>query len=146
MRLFLLILALLCITPMWVNAQSPAEKLILDTELLRFKTMVDGDTSRLRSMLSDDLIYLHSNGLQETKAQHLAAIGSGRINYQTMVREPGVLVRRYGKMAIVNGKVKVKVLLDGNPITVTLLYSAVYGRQKKSWLLLNWQSTRAQSE
>ncbi len=97
-------------------------------------------------MLDDSLIYTHSNGLTESKTQHLVSIGSGTIVYHSMRREPGAKVRHYGKTALVNGKVNVSGLLNGKDFKVLLQYSAVYRKKQHSWLLLNWQSTRIQTE
>ncbi|MBL7827893.1 MAG: nuclear transport factor 2 family protein [Saprospiraceae bacterium] len=122
-------------------AQSSQDSKILETESKRFAYMVAHDTAALRSMLSDDLVYVHSNAMKENKQEHLEAIGSGKVVYQSIKREE-VKVRRYRKIAICNGVVLVKGVLNGNSFEINLLYSAVYQKIKGSWLLLNWQSTR----
>ncbi len=105
--------------------------------------MTQKDTASLKNLLADDLVYIHSNGLTETKQAHLAAISTGEIVYQAMTREPNVQVRLYSKTAITNGFVQVKVILKGGaPLEIRLRYSAVYRKQKGSWRLVNWQSTR----
>ncbi|MCC6462289.1 MAG: nuclear transport factor 2 family protein [Saprospiraceae bacterium] len=106
--------------------------------------MVAKDTVWLRQNLDDDLIYLHSNGLRETKEQHLHSIGYSEIVYQSIDLLPGTQVRQYGKIALTNGKIHVKGLLNGSLFEINLLYSTVYRRQKGKWRLLNWQSTRVQ--
>ena len=118
-----------------------AQNAVLDTELRRFDAMTRRDTSALRGLLHQDLFYLHSNGIKETKREHLTAIATGRLVYETMQRESAT-VRRYGKMALVNGKVAVKGKLQGNNFEINLLYSAVYRKYKGQWQLLNWQSTK----
>lgn len=146
-RLFFLILGFAGCPTGSSRAQTSVRDEILATELRRFAAMVTQDTLQLRDMLDDALVYLHSNGLEESKAEHLQAVGSGRIRYRTMTRDQQqVRVRRYGKVAIVNGLVRVDVLVDGVPYLVPLHYAAVYRKRKRQWLLLNWQSTRAQTE
>lgn len=127
-------------------AQVKAGKAILDTEQRRFIAMIEKDTVLLSTMLAGDLQYLHSNGLYETKQQHLAAIATGKIDYKAMARQPNPVVRRYGKVALVNGLVNVDGLINGQSFSLTLRYTAVYRKKKGQWLLVNWQSTRADSK
>lgn len=127
-------------------AQINAEKTILETEQRRFTAMVEKDTALLGTMLAGDLFYLHSNGLNETKRQHLAAIASGTIDYQAMARQPNPVVRRFGKIALVNGLVHVSGLINKQSFSLPLRYTAVYRKKKGKWLLVNWQSTRAESK
>lgn len=114
---------------------------VLEFELLRFDAMMRADTQALRSMLSDDLHYVHSNALVETKEDHLKAIVAQKLVYKSMKREDA-RVRLYGKTALVNGTVAVEGKINANDFTVRLLYTAVYRRHGKHWQLVNWQSTR----
>ncbi|MCB0533070.1 MAG: nuclear transport factor 2 family protein [Lewinellaceae bacterium] len=127
-------------------AQIKTGSTILDTEQRRFTAMVEKDTELLSTMLDNELQYLHSNGLYETKQQHLTAIASGKIDYQAMARQPNPIVRRYGKIALVNGLVNVNGLINGQSFSLPLRYTAVYRKKKGKWLLVNWQSTRADSK
>ena len=120
---------------------SNAQTEVLDTEALRFLAMTSRDTVALRPLLSDDLVYIHSNGLQESKEAHLTSIRTGSIVYQKMTRKD-VRVRKYKKMAITNGDVQVQGTLNNTPFEIHLLYTAVYRKHKKTWQLVNWQSTR----
>ncbi len=119
----------------------PRINFVLKKESDRFAAMTRVDTAALRGLLHDDLIYIHSNTLTENKAQHIAAIGSGRLVYKEMTSE-SVNLRRYGKTALTNGTVQVKGILNGTPFEVRLMYTAVYRKKRGHWRLLNWQSTR----
>ena len=103
--------------------------------------MTKKDTVALKRLLSDDLIYLHSNSLQESKRAHISSIATGAIVYQKMTREK-VQVRRYGKIAVTNGAVQVEGRLKSTQLDLHLAYTAVYKKKKKTWQLVNWQSTR----
>lgn len=139
--LFLLFICLnLKLSGVW--GQSAVERAVLDSEARRFETMMLKDTARLKDFLTDNLVYIHSNALVENKADHLNAIGSGKIVYQTMERAAGTRVRHQGKWAITNGNVHVTGTLNGNPFDLQLRYTAVYRKQRGKWRLANWQSTR----
>ncbi|TNE62285.1 MAG: nuclear transport factor 2 family protein [Bacteroidetes bacterium] len=129
-----------------LTAQSQAEQVLLDTELARFSAMVKRDTGTLNPYLHDQLYYLHSNGLTESKQEHLSAIASGKIVYQSMQRDSVVLVRRFGRTALVNSQVAVNGLFQKKAFSILLRYTAVYRKQKGRWRLLNWQSTRVDRE
>jgi ketosteroid isomerase-like protein len=126
---------------LYSNAQTNTEKNILLTESRRFEAMIQKDTALLSGLLSDDLIYIHSNSLKESKKAHLAAIAARTVDYQKMSRGE-VHVRRYGKVALTNGNIHVQGLLNGAAFDVQMLYTAVYKKKKKTWQLVNWQSTR----
>lgn len=140
-RLFFLLLYLI-FTSSNVLAQTAAEKKVVDSEALRFSLMTQRDTANLKNFLADDLLYVHSNGLTETKEEHLRAIGSGKITYLSMERMPGLRVRIYGKWAITNGDVKANGTVNGAPFDIRLKYTAVYKKKKNYWQLLSWQSAR----
>lgn len=103
--------------------------------------MVRRDTILLRQLLADDLVYLHSNALQENKNEHIVAIASGKLVYEKMVREQAS-VRHYGRTALVNGTVVATGKFNEAPFQARLLYTAVYRKKCGKWLLANWQSTR----
>jgi hypothetical protein len=123
------------------HAQSPKEAALLEMEQKRFQAMTQRDTSALREMLANDLYYIHSNAMVENKAQHLAAIAKGTLVYQSMQREQ-VQTRLYRKIALTNGVVLVKGILNGTAFDVKLRYTGTYRKSKSRWLLINWQSTR----
>lgn len=103
--------------------------------------MTRADTAALRPMLAEELVYVHSNAMKETKPEHLAAIASRKLVYEKMERQEAA-IRFYGKTAIVNGKLKVGGLLNGNAFELPLLYTSVYQKQRGLWRMVSWQSTR----
>jgi len=127
--------------PLFALAQSKTDQKILDTEQRRFEAMERKDTVALRGLLADDLIYLHSNALTESKSAHISAISTGYLIYEKMTREK-VGVRRYGKTALTNGIVQVRGILNKNAFEIRLAYTAVYRKKGGVWRLVNWQSTR----
>lgn len=127
--------------PLSSFAQSKSDRDILDSEQRRFDAMVRKDTVLLRDLLADDLVYIHSNTMTENKKEHISAISTGRLVYEKMTREQAK-VRRYGKTALNNGIVQVNVVLNGKPLEMRLMYTAVYRKKGGVWRLVNWQSTR----
>ncbi len=123
-------------------AQEPAAvQQVLAAQEQRFRAMTTRDMVTLETLLADDLYYIHSNAMTEDKAQHLEAIASGKIVYEK-ITPVSTRVRRYGKTGIADGKAHVAVQLNGQRVELTLLFTAVYHREKGRWRLTSWQSTR----
>ena len=124
-----------------LHAQSKNAEKVLDNETRRFDAMTRADTTTLRLLLADELVYIHSNALKENKQEHLTAIASRKLVYEKMDREVAS-VRFYGKTALVNGIIKVRGILNNSSFEVRLLYLAVYRKKKGVWQMVNWQSTK----
>jgi ketosteroid isomerase-like protein len=114
---------------------------IESVERARFAAMTHQDIKSLQSMLADDLIYCHSNGRCETKAQLLESIRTGRIVYHS-VEILSLRPRTAAGAVIVNGSIAVDGSMDGLPLKMQLVYMGVYVRRDGQWRLAAWQSAR----
>ena len=137
----LLFTLLACFVFSGIGAQSKSALKVLDAEIARFAAMTKADTIALRPMLADELVYVHSNALKENKLQHLAAIASRKLVYQSMERQDAS-VRFYGKTALVNGALKVGGILNERAFDLNLIYVAIYRKKQGAWKLVHWQSTK----
>jgi len=122
-------------------SQSSQNHVVLQDEERRFAAMVRRDTTELSKWLSDDLVYRHSNGLLEDKRSHMRAIAAGVLHYERIERD-SAYVQRFGRLALVNGVVRVSGQLEQRPFAVRLAYLAAYRKSRGRWQLLRWQSTR----
>lgn len=136
-----IMLGLLCLAPLFTTAQTITENNLMQLEFLRFKAMVEEDTAFLQNVLADDCIYIHSNGLQESKAEHIANITTRFIDYQVM--EPREYdFRIYEGFAIGNGVIMVTGTYNNQEFTIPLKYTDIYRHTPDGWKLLNWQSVK----
>jgi hypothetical protein len=124
-----------------VLPQTTSEQELRATEQGRFEAMMRADTTALRRPLSPELVYTHSNGMVETRDQHLAAIGAKKTVYESLA-PVAISYRFYGELAVGTGEVKSKGTLDGTAFDVRLRVSTVHQRRDGRWQLLLWQSTR----
>lgn len=127
--------------PVPVFAQSISQNNLKQLELLRFKAMIEEDTAFLQHVMSDDCIYIHSNGLEETKSEHISNIKTRFIDYQIMDSRE-LIFRVYEGFAIGNGVVMVTGTYDGQTFTIPLKYTDVYRHTARGWKLVNWQSVK----
>lgn len=137
-----ILLLILCLA--WsghtLSAQRTAK--ILAAEQARFQAMTTRDSVGLPRLLHSDLIYLHSNGLTETRRDFVASVASGRLQYHQMEREGTPVVARYGRTGLISGVVHATGVLNGTPFDIRLRYTSVYRRSYGHWQLLRWQSAR----
>lgn len=95
----------------------------------------------LQAVLDDRLMFVHSNGWTENKHELIEDIKSGKLKYVNIqVMESSARV--YPGTAIVTGKGKFTVLLDGSPLELNLFYTEVYILKDEKWLLASRHSNR----
>jgi len=113
---------------------------------LRFEAQIKQNTDALQSLLADDLIYIHSNALTETKSDFIASVQSGKIVYADMQAEPGSIIRQKGKTAIITGVVAVSGSYKSTAFAIRLRYTSVYRKKRGIWELTSWQSLKLVEE
>jgi len=128
--------------------QSAAEKEVEALERQRFDAQVKKDYALLDKVFADDLIYTHSNGKQNTKAEYIQSIKDGKSQYEKIDVE-ALNVRAYndGKTAVVNGTITITLPpKDGQPNLAHLKYVVVQIKdKKKGWQVVLWQSQKQAS-
>lgn len=137
-------------------AQAPAkeaktddwnEKQVRELERERVNALVAGEVKVLDRILADDLIYIHSSGLVDTKASFIQSIKSGALKYEAMDHDD-LAVKMFPDLALITGKTDVKVR-SGGPTGelrgLRLRFTCIYARKGGRWQMVGWQSTRIQS-
>lgn len=140
-RFVVLAVVLACVSG--VSAQmGKAEQQVIQAEKDRFAAMVKGDRAALEKLLSDDLTYTHSTALLETKAQFIASVTGGSIDYVSIVpSETDWKVRINGNTAVVNGLAAVNVVDKGNDRKIRIRFTTAHANRGGAWQLLAWQAT-----
>ena len=141
-RIFVVMISLLCL---WVVAKAQmagdSGREIRELETQRFRAMERVDVATLNRILSDDLIYTHANGLQQTKAELIGVLGSGDMKYESITPDD-IRVRIYNGTAVVTGRASIKIKAHGEEQTFKLCYLDVYVKQDSRWQMVAWQSSR----
>lgn len=98
---------------------------VLSLHNKKFKWMIGGKMDSLENILHPDLLYIHSNGWTETKADLLSNLKNGKLQYHNVhIKESQVRVS--GNTAIVTGKGVFSVSLEGKQSEFPLYYTEVY--------------------
>lgn len=103
---------------------------------------VKGDAAALNRLLADDLNYIHSTGVIDTKAMFIDKLKTGKQKYFKLEHE-GMEVRLYGPTAVLTATARVDSSTNGvnNPPN-HLRFIHVWYHSKGAWQLVAHQSLR----
>ena len=132
-RLFLFLFALTAL----VQAADPADAVRVAAAGWR-QGAIKQDQSALNRFLADDLVYAHSGGKTQSKAEYIAEVTKGSSHYESF-SESDINIRLYGKTAVLTGFVDVKPA-KGEPYRVRTL--EVYLEREGRWQLAQKESVR----
>jgi ketosteroid isomerase-like protein len=113
----------------------------MKAEDARFAAQMNNDFAAMEKLYGDDLVYIHSSTVQDTKATFIESMRSGAVKYRSMKRG-AVKVRTYGCIAIVTGESAFEVTARGQELTLNLLYHAVWAKRAAGVQFVSWQATR----
>lgn len=142
-RIFLVMISFVCLLLLAkAHVMREGESDIRELERQRFRAMEQVDVATLDRILSDDLIYTHANGLQQTKAELIGVLGSGDMKYESITPGDHVRVRIYDQAAVVTGRASIKIKARGEEQSFEICYLDVYVKQEGRWQMVAWQSAR----
>lgn len=142
MRRYQFVWVFLCLTGFASGISAANDSLeVLQLHEKKFEWMILENLDSLDALLAEDVLYVHSNGWVETKEEVLENIGTAHLSYHR-VDIQSQSARIYGQTAIVTGLATFSVALDGNPITLDLLYSETYHRLRGQWKMVHRHACR----
>ena len=110
-------------------------------ERARFKAQVAVDTTTLRPMLADDLVYCHSNAICQNKEEFIGFVSSPDSRYLALDIVQ-MTPRLVDGAVLINGKMSARVQTGGKVSEFQGTYMDVYAKRNGRWQLVSWQSTR----
>ncbi len=113
---------------------------VLAAEDRRYRAMLDADLAALDALCHDELSYAHSSGVRDTKAEYLGKVASGYYRYHR-IDHPVERVEVVGDCAMVVGRMRSDLRVQGTPKTIDNLALAVWARDTGRWRLLAYAST-----
>jgi len=119
---------------------------VLGLEDARRAAMLAADVGALAELLADDLSYVHSSGIRDSKTELLDKFRSQQLRF-TELRFTEQHARLFDGCAVVEGYMHARVLLQGQAREVRTAYLAVWAQGQRSagmqWRLHAYQG-RAQ--
>lgn len=116
---------------------------VVRLEKQRFVAMVNKDTSFLKNILADDLLYIHADGREDGKKSFINAIASKDLDYKQMDLK-NITSRIYKNTVILSGNMHIIVYSKKVDKTLDLIihYMDVYQKRHNKWQLVSWQSSK----
>ena len=114
---------------------------VLAAQDRRIAATIAGDVPALSAMMTDDLTYTHSSGVEESKAEFLSALKSGKYVYRE-IGTSGRKVRVHGDAAVVSGPSHVVIEPGGKRTEIDLYFTELYVKEAGQWRMALWHSTR----
>jgi len=118
------------------------EQEVRDAESKLYRAMIANDGAALADLCSEDLVYVHSTAVPETKAEWLAGCARKLYDYKE-IKSRGVTIKVSGDMAAMHGIVDMSVATDGRPVELLhLQFVLIWVREAGQWRLMLRQTTR----
>ena len=115
--------------------------LVVELDRKRMEAMAQGDTTKLRGMLCDSLVYTHATARVETKSSLINDIESGAMVCHSVVPSE-VKAQDLGDSVVLTGMVHMNAVRNGSLHEFTARFTDVYQNQDGTWRMVTWQSTK----
>jgi uncharacterized protein (TIGR02246 family) len=132
------------VTSPWIALPARAgdvEQAVLAAHDKRIAATVAGDVAAVGAMMTDDLTYTHSSGVEESKAEFLLGLKNGKYVYREITPRSRK-VRVHGDAAVVSGPAHVVIEPGGKRTELELYFTELYVKEAGQWRMALWQSTR----
>ncbi len=113
---------------------------VLEADAARRQAMIHGDVDALLTLLADDLVWTHSSGATEGKADFIGAIAAQAVRYESLEID-GDEVREEGALAVHNGVLRGSASRGGQNKKLHARFLAVWRFAGDKPELMAWQST-----
>ena len=111
----------------------------LKAEDARYAAQTKSDFNALERLYGDDLVYVHSSAVTDSKASYIDRQRSG-LHYRVM-RPSDVKVRVFGCLAIITGRGDYEVTQNGQDSTPHLLFTSIWAKRGPNVQFVSWEST-----
>ncbi len=126
-------------------AAAPARAGIADdikaTEDERIAAYLSGNAAPLQKIFADEMEYVHSSGISDTKAKVIESFTSGDLKISKFDRE-GQKIQQVGSTVVATGIGHVELTMKGKEAKFSLRYAAVYAKRAGVWQIFFYQGTR----
>ena len=113
----------------------------LASEDARYAAQMNDDYGALQKLLGNDLVYIHSSAVVDSKASYIDSMKSGDVKYRVM-RRSDVTVRTYGCVAIISGLGNFDVTVKGQELAVEIRFHSVWAKRDNGLEFISWEATR----
>lgn len=141
MRIFFIALALMI--NIGLNASAEVNEVISHLSRLKFDWLIEKQADSLQRYLDDNLLYIHSNGVVESKDDVIQNVLEGTIVYYE-AELTDILVRSEQNTAILTAQCHIHAAMNENTLKTTLFITEVYVFKDEVWKLISRHASRLQ--
>lgn len=138
---YLLSFILFIFTASPLAAWQTEEDAILQLSNKKFEWLIHQQTDSLALYLDDQLMYIHSNGMIETKEELITNNKSGQLVYHE-VELTDARVRFEKDTAVLTAQCRLHAAMGENVLKTTLFITEVYVLKNNRWLLFSRHASR----
>lgn len=117
------------------------KEFVMALEDQRFAAMLANDADALAPWLDDEVIYIHSSAVKDSKAAYLDSLRTGHLAYHRFDRHYDQISSLGDDSFLVAGRIGISITLGGKPFELDNLFVAVWIKRDGNWRLISWQST-----
>ncbi|WP_458096107.1 nuclear transport factor 2 family protein [Roseomonas sp. WA12] len=118
-----------------------SENEIRDLEARRYTAMRQGDRAALGELLSDRLVYSHSDATSDTKQSYLRTLEDGSLRYLGIHFETETVLPAGADAAAALGQMSAHIIRYGAKREIAARTLALWVREGGNWRLLAYQPT-----
>jgi hypothetical protein len=137
MRYVLLILTFFIYCNTFAQADKSLEKAIAGFNA----ALINKDSVTLKKLVSDKIVYGHSNGWKQTKRELIDDLYNGKIIYK-VINSADEQVTTEGNTACVRATLGIDVVMEGKDMHFKLHALQVWIKKNKDWQMLSRQSIK----
>ena len=121
------------------SAEDDAIAAVLTAEKARGAALLAADTNAMRTLLADDLRYIHSTGLVETKTTHIGSFVNG-LRYERFVTSNLVGHVITPDVVVITGSIDQRKGPAGRMADNKMIFTAVWRKTDGAWKLAAMQT------
>lgn len=123
------------------SAESPVE-IVLHSDQARLKAMAAADGTALGKILSDEVIFVHSDGRNESKADYIRNMIAGDTAYADLKTADLNARQVAAEVVVLTGAQEMRKRLGPTWSEIKLRFISVWRNEGGTWRMIAWQSMR----
>jgi hypothetical protein len=121
--------------------EAPAE-IVLKLDAARLAAMGAGDGAALAQLLSDEVVFVHSDGRNESKADYVRNMTAGDTAYSDLKTAEVKARQIAADVVVLSGAQEMKKKLGPTWSEIKLRFISVWRNEGGTWRMIAWQSMR----
>ena len=122
-------------------AETPIEE-VMRADASRLQAMMAGDGAALGRVFSDAVIFGHSDGRLETKAEYIKNLMAGDTAYTDAKTSEVTTLQATADVVVLLGRQSMRKKLGTEWSDMNLRFMSVWRKERGTWRMVAWQSLR----